>query len=135
MEATYPTKAIILKREPRGEDGSRVVVYTPDKGKLELVARGTKKIQSRLAGHIEPLCLSNIMVIRGKRFDYIGSAVSENSCLNIKNNLDKIQAAGKAVRIFNKLVKEGQADKETFRLLKDWLNILNEQNILLMCRP
>ncbi|MFH1822239.1 MAG: recombination protein O N-terminal domain-containing protein [Patescibacteria group bacterium] len=43
MEETYTTKAIVLNRQPFRENDSRVVVYSFEQGKMELVARGTKK--------------------------------------------------------------------------------------------
>ena len=69
MEETFNTKAIILKREPFWEADTRVVVYSLEKGKLHLIARGTKKISSKLAGHLEPMNFVDLMVVRGKQFD------------------------------------------------------------------
>lgn len=43
MEETFYTGAIILKRSPWRENDSKVIVYSLEKGKLELVARGTKR--------------------------------------------------------------------------------------------
>jgi len=130
MEETYNTKAIILNRLSFREYDSRAIVYSIDKGKLELVTRGTKKIQSKLAGHIEPLNLSDIMVVCGKQFNYIGSAVNEDCYLELKNDLDKVKISGKGIKLFNELIKPEQADKELFFLLKDFLGILNKKNRL-----
>ena len=43
MEETFYTRAIILKRSPWRENDSKVTVYSLERGRLELVARGTKK--------------------------------------------------------------------------------------------
>jgi DNA repair protein RecO (recombination protein O) len=125
MEATYITRGIIIKREPRGEDGARVIVYTADQGKLDLVARGTAKIKSKLAGHLEPLTLASLMVVKGKRFDYIGSARSENCHRGIKGDYGKITAAGEAARLFNGLIKTGAKDAKIFELLASFLAALD----------
>ena len=89
------------------------------------MARGAKKIISKLAGHIEPITFSNIMAVRGRRYDYVGSAVSENCCANIKSDLEKLETAGRIINIFNKTVKEGEKDKGLFVLLQSALEILN----------
>jgi len=125
MEETYNLKAIILNRRPFAEDDSRVVVYSRERGKLDLVARGVKKIKSKLAGHLEPLSLTDIMVVGGRQYDYAGAAVSENCYFNIKSDLAKLAAAGQAVKIFDKLIKPGVADEAIFDLLKDYLEALN----------
>ena len=125
MEVTYKTQGIILTREPYGEDDSRVFIYTPDFGKLDLIARGTQKLSSKLAAHIEPLNFGEIMAIRGKQYDYLGSAISENIFAGIKSDYDKMAIAGEIVKLINGAIKEKQAEPEIFLLLKDFLNILN----------
>ena len=125
MDETYRTKAIVLNRRPFNEDDTLVIIYSLDKGKLELVARGTRKIKSKLAGHLEPFCLAEIMVVRGRQYDYIGAAASENCYFNIKNNLAKIAAASQAINIFNRIIKPKQAEAEVFKLVKDFLDTLN----------
>lgn len=125
MEETFNIKALILNRKPFSEDGSKVTVYSENLGKLELVARGIKKIKSKLAGHLEPISLAEIMVIRGKQYNYIGAAVSENCYANIKNNLAKIKAAGEAIKVFNLIVKLGESDRGIFSLLKNYFDFLD----------
>ena len=88
MEETYRVKAIILNRQAFRENDVMVTVQSMDKGKLKLVARGVKKMQSKLAGHLEPLNLGDIMVVRGKQFNYVGSANAENCYANIKSDLE-----------------------------------------------
>jgi len=125
MEETFNIKALILNRKPFSEDGSRVTAYSENLGKLDLVARGTKKIKSKLAGHLEPISLVEIMVVRGKQYNYIGAAVSRESYANIKNNFDKIKAAGEVIKVFNLIIKFGESDQNIFLLLKDYFNFLD----------
>lgn len=125
MQETFVTKAIILKRQAFRERDSRVTVYSVERGRLELVARGTKDIKSKLAGHIEPVSLVNLMVVRGKRFSYIGSAVAENSFRVLKSDFLRISAAGKAVKAFLNIVKGEEADEGLYKLLFDFLIFLN----------
>jgi DNA repair protein RecO (recombination protein O) len=117
MEETYTTEAIILNRQPFREYDSRVIAYSRDRGKLELVARGAKKISSKLAGHLEPLSLSKIMVVRGRQFDYIGGAAMEKGFVRLKSDLACIKPAGRAVEATDKLIKSGIEDKNIFNLL------------------
>ncbi|MDO8667597.1 MAG: DNA repair protein RecO [bacterium] len=124
MEDTYNIKTIILNRKSFSECDSRVVVYSREFGKLELTARGAKKIKSKLAGHLEPLSLTNIMAVRGRRHDYVGAALNENCFSNIKNDLTKLAPAGRAVKIIDQLIKPGLADEKIFELLKNYLETL-----------
>jgi len=125
MEATKNTAAIVLNRQPYRESDSLITVYTLDYGKLSLVARGAKKLRSKLAGHLEPISRGDIMIIAGRGFDYVGGASSVTAYQNIKSDLNKLFFAGRAVRIFSRLVKDNQADSGLFFLLSGWLDLLD----------
>jgi len=125
MEETKNTPALILNRVAYRETDTLVTVFTLSAGKLNLIARGTKKLQSKLAGHLEPLSLANILIIPGKGFDYIGSALTSDAYLGIKDDLNKLYYAGQALAHFNRLVKEAQSDQHLFFLTSAWLEFLD----------
>jgi DNA repair protein RecO (recombination protein O) len=125
MDETYNIKAIILKNEPFREADCRLTIFSLEKGKMELVARGAKKIKSKAAGHIQPLTVSSIMVVRGRNYDYAGSVAAENCFINIKSDLEKIKAAGQAADIFEKFVKGGEKDEKLFYLLFGYLILID----------
>ncbi len=129
------TKAIVLNRKKAGNYDASVFLYTLDQGKLGLTARGLQKSSSKLAGHLEPLNLVELMIIKGKGRDYIGSAISENSFLNIKSNYDKLNIAGQGIRFLSDLSFNDQADFNIFLTLKDFLFDLNENDneLSLLC--
>jgi DNA repair protein RecO (recombination protein O) len=128
MEETYPTKGIILNKKAFKESDSKVSIFSIDKGRLELVVRGTGKIKSKLSGHTEPFSLSNIMVIKGKSYDYVGGALSSEVYYNIKNDFDKILFTSKLFNKFLKLVKgeESREAKDIYFLLKFFLEEFDE---------
>jgi len=125
MDETRHSQALILNRSAYRESDSLVIVYTKEFGKMSLVARGTKKIHSKLAGHLEPISLADILIIKGKGFDYVGSALTRDAYLNLKDNLNKIYYAGKAINWFIRFIKEDQPDERLFYLLGRWLEVLD----------
>lgn len=124
MEETKNTSAVILDRRPYRESDTLVTAYTRKFGKQILIARGTKKLRSKLAGHLEPISRTDIMIVRGKNFDYIGAALGQDAYAELKSDLNKLYFAGRAVAWFNRLVKENQADERLFFLLTAWLETL-----------
>lgn len=130
MEETYNTKAIILRREPFRESDTRVIVYSSEKGKLHLIARGTKKISSKLAGHLEPMNLVDLMVVRGKQLDYAGSAKALDCFGNIKTDLEKVLQAGNILKTMDRVVEIGERDESVFSLLSEGLMRLDDPEIL-----
>ncbi len=124
MPQTYSTKAIVLRRRPyRGYD-QRVSLYTAEKGKVDLLVKGALRPASRLAAHLEPLTLLDLMVVSG-RMDYAGGASSRDCYPNLKADYDKLEAAGLAINRLNRILKENVRDDEIFTLTEDFLSLLN----------
>ena len=121
------SEGLILRRNDWRESDSRVVLYTKKFGKLSLVVRGAKKFKSKIAGHIEPINLVSMLVVKGKAYDYLGSAISQRSYLNIKNDLNALYFVGRALSLFDTQVKEELPDEELFIFLISWLEAVEEK--------
>lgn len=125
---TKNSLAIVLNRSDYRESDSLLTIYTKDFGKLLLVARGLKKINSKLSGHLEIFNLVDVLIINGRGFDYIGSALNRKAFLNIKNSLNKIYFAGLALQHVNRLIKDNQKDERSFMLLQRFLEVLDNSS-------
>lgn len=125
MEITQATKAIILRTEPWNDYDSKVVFYTKEQGKLHLIAKGTKRISSKLAGHLEPLNLVDLMIING-RANYAGAAISQDCFCALKQDLNKLEAAGQVINWLDQHFRAGEPDVRSFYLLSAFLNLLNK---------
>ncbi len=120
----YNLHVIILKRQAFREDDLLVTVYSEEKGKLVLTARGGKKILSKLAGHLEPVSLSYLNVVFGKSIDQLTGAQMLRSYASIKNDLIKTQAAGWFLNLLDSLTLENHQDKNIFKLAERYLDFL-----------
>jgi len=61
------TKGIVLARTDYGEADRILTVLTPDQGKVRLMAKGVRKVKSKLAGGIELFSVSLITYIPGRK--------------------------------------------------------------------
>ena len=122
--------AIVIDRRPFRERDSRVIVYAKDHGLMNLIARGTGSIKSKLAGHIEPANLITAMVIRGRQLDYLGSTDSLQVHKNLKADFDKTMALNLGLKEFARTVKEGVVDSFLFNLLYDYIASLDKKSKL-----
>lgn len=128
MVWTKTTSAIVLKRQDYRENDSLVVFYTQEYGKQTLIARGTKRSNSKLAGHIEPLNLVNLMIVPGKGRDYAAGISTKNAFLDLKDNINSLHWAFLAISWFLKLIPESEDDKRLFMLLQRYLEGLDEMS-------
>lgn len=60
------TQAIVLSRTDFGEADRILTLLTPDYGKLRVMAKGVRRVKSKLAGGIELFSISDITFIKGR---------------------------------------------------------------------
>jgi DNA repair protein RecO (recombination protein O) len=75
----YNTKAISLKTNPFGEADKLVTLFSLERGRIKAVARGARRIPSRLGGRVEPFTYADYFIIKGRNLDIISECeVIEN---------------------------------------------------------
>ncbi len=74
MALAYRTPGFVLSYRPVREHDRLYQVLTPGRGKLELLARGSRKVTSKLAGSLEPGRLLAVEAVSGRQFDHLTGA-------------------------------------------------------------
>jgi len=127
-------QGIVLSRRDFKEVDQVVTIYTKEKGKRELLARGVKKIVSKNAAHLEPFSIIHFETAAGKAIDYLTSVQPISTFVNIRSQANSTIAASRAVHLVNTLVQVEEPDTRIFDLLRSCLRYLNEtsfQKVLL----
>src|SRR5258708_6422672 len=65
QQRSYSIEAIILKRTDYGEADRILTLFTPTKGKMHAIAKGTRRPVSKKAGHLELLNRSQLQMALG----------------------------------------------------------------------
>ena len=86
----YHCEALILKHFPMGEADLIVTAYTRERGKLRVVAKGARRSNSRLVGHLEPLTQVKLSLAKGRSLDYVTQAQVIGNFTPLKDGLDGI---------------------------------------------
>lgn len=66
--ASKNIEGIILSRISFGEADRLLTVFSKEEGKTKILAKGSRKIKSKLAPHIEPFSVGHYFVTEGKSF-------------------------------------------------------------------
>lgn len=117
--------SIVLTRRDWREADQIISLYTLEHGKIEVLARGVKKILSKNSAYLEPGCLLEAEVIAGKEVNHLGSVEPINIFKNIRANLLPSLMSAYAANLVNKITHAGEADKNVFLLIKSWLEFLD----------
>jgi len=115
---TYKTQGIILKHIDLGEASRLFTIYTKDFGKISVRAKAVKKPTSKLAGHLEPLTLSQLVLAQGRFLDIVIDAIAINNFRGLRSSLGGLAFGIYACELVDKLTGEGIPDKRVFSLMK-----------------
>lgn len=121
----YSTLAFVLKQEPTKEQDRNYVFFTQKFGKISLLARGVRKINAKLAGHLELPSLVQIQFTMSQKPRLI-SALEKFSFPVIKKNTKALTVAFLIADLVAKFTLEKQADAEIWKLLSDVFYFLEE---------
>ena len=116
---------IVLARRDFREADQMISLYTREFGKVEILAKGVKKIISKNAAHLEPFSCVEAEIIHGKEINHLGAVQSINYFVNIRQNLEKSLMAGYLANLLNKILHEGEKDEQLFELTLNFLEYLN----------
>ena len=123
------TTGIILSRTDYVEADRILTILTPDHGKLRLMARGVRKIKSKLAGGIELFSVSHITYIAGK--GEIGTLVSTRLIKHyghIVSDIERVQLGYELIALLNR-VTEDHPDATYYELLEQTFAVLDEPSV------
>lgn len=124
----YKTRGIIIRRTNFGEADRIITLLSADRGKIKAIAKGIRKINSRLSGNLELFCLTNFNIAEGKNLDVVTGALIEKCYINLRNNLAATRKAEYFAEIINKTTEENDPHPEIFELFDQCLENLNTTN-------
>lgn len=124
MKSYYIT-GLILSHENIGEGDRLIVFLTKERGKLKAVARGSRKISSKLAGNLEPINVVRGWINIGKTFDIVKGVEVLKTFPNIRKDLDKYLAAMKMLEFTELIAQENDSGENFFKLLLGVLTALD----------
>lgn len=123
-ERLYRTDAVVLSRTDYGEADRILTVYTPQRGKLRLIAKGVRRPLSRLGPHLEYFTRCRLMLAKGRDLDTITGAETINPFLALRSDLDAFGHASHMVELLNRMTEDRQENQGAYDLLVNSLGLL-----------
>lgn len=111
---------------PLGEADRLVTLFTPDKGKIRVVARGVRRSKSRMRGHLEQLSHVRLSVAHGRSLDVVSESETLDSFRKLRENLYLVSTAIFMTELIDAFSSEESASQLEFNLLMSVLHVLPE---------
>lgn len=122
---SYSTEAIVLKRIDLGEADRILTLFTPGKGKIHAVAKGTRRPISKLAGHVDLLCRSQLQLAVGRNLDIVTQAEGRENFLHLRNDLWHMTCGFYLAELVDRFVEDQTQHYDIYVLLLDTLRYLD----------
>jgi DNA repair protein RecO (recombination protein O) len=125
-ERLYRTEAIVLTRMDYGEADRILTIYTPNRGKIRVIAKGARKPLSRLGPHLEFFSRSRLLLARGRDLDVVSDAETIDPHTALRHDLAALGHASHMAEVLNRLTEDRQENEPAFSLLGNSLRLLSE---------
>ncbi len=122
------TTAIVLSRTDFGEADRILTVLTADQGKVRLLARGVRKVKSKLAGGIELFSVNDISFLGKGEVRTLTSSRMQKHYKNIVKDVERTMFGYEALKLINRITEDG-AGQEYFDLLDSTLEAIDEADV------
>ncbi|MBI2856488.1 MAG: DNA repair protein RecO [Chloroflexi bacterium] len=120
----YKTEAIVLKHVPLGEADYLLTLYSPTKGKIRAIARGARRVKSKVGGHLEPLMRTSFLIAAGRSLDAVSQAEVLEGFRLVREDLQRLTQALYMAELVDAITPDEEASYPVYRLLLDSLRYL-----------
>ncbi len=113
----YRTEAVIIRRMDYGEADRILTLFTPHYGKLRVIAKGVRKMTSKLAGHLELFMRVHLMLATGRTFDVVTQAQIVEPYKQLHEDLGRVSYAYYVAELLDKLTVDDEENRPAYDLL------------------
>ncbi|HEX2036001.1 MAG TPA: DNA repair protein RecO [Chloroflexota bacterium] len=125
LERVYRTAAVVLRRQDFGEADRVLTCYSPTHGKFRALAKGVRRPQSRLGGHVEQFTHVNLLVALGRNLDIVTQAETIRPYAHLRDDLWKAAYACYAAELVDRMTEERLENRPVFDLFLELLAYLD----------
>lgn len=115
------TLAIVLHKQNLGETDRIITLLSPRLGRVRAVARGVRRPLSRLAGHLDTLMISQLILTDEVELPKITSANLVEALGELRSDLRSVNRAFAVSRLINRVTVENIEQAAIFALTVDSL--------------
>ena len=124
-------KGYILRRVNFGDSDRYITIFTQNHGKIEVVAKGVRKITSRRSGSLECLNLVQFATVKTAKNYILTEVKLEKSYSHLKGDLENLEKVFTTCELIDALMPLHAAHPEIFSLTERALAQMEGKNTLI----
>jgi len=114
---TFLTAGVVLKKEDYKDYDRKLTIYTLGHGKITVLAKGAKKITSKLNSHLEFFSVTKLMVANSSTVKRLAGAQLVKKYISLSSNITKNSIALYFLEALNSLVKYDFKDDGIYEII------------------
>lgn len=126
MSYLFQTTGIVLSRRDYKEVDRWYSVFTPDRGKVEFLARGGHKPLAKLTPHLEMMAELELLIVQGRVFQTVAGVERQRSFPRVYTDLAKLVLAQNGLHLVDIGTRAHESDPNIYHLLQTWLTFLDQ---------
>src|SRR5205085_6428773 len=84
---TSRAEAVVLKAIDYGEADKILTLYTPSLGKVRAIAKGVRRVTSRMAGHLDLFAHATVLLIHGRNMEIVTEGRGLHTFARLRDDL------------------------------------------------
>lgn len=125
---TSRTEVVVLKGMDYGERDKILTLYTPYMGKLHAIAKGVRRVTSRMGGHVDVLSHATVLLIHGRTLDIVTQGQGLQVFAHLREDLPAFARACYAAELVDRFTPDANPNPEIFRALVRVLEHIDKGN-------
>ncbi len=121
MKRTLKTEGLVLRKRPMPNQDKIITIFTKELGKVNVFAKGIKKITSRRLPHVQTANLINSVLYKKNDFFYLQESSLISGFTEIKKDPKKIKNLYLFFFVLERLLPENQPEPPVYNLTKKFL--------------
>jgi len=121
------SQGLIIKRKNKGEHDQLLTLYTKKYGKIDMVAKGVRKLKAKLSGHTGLFCLSDVGFVPGNHTNVLTYAREIEQFSLVKKDVAKMSAARYIAQLVDEYTLYEERDEDMFHLAVGAFDYLNRK--------
>ena len=120
----------MLARRNYSEADRILVIFSKKYGKISLIAKGVRKLNSRKRGHLEVFSWLKFSAAKGKNLDILTEAEIINTFPKVRDDLKKVAVAYFLMEVVGRVTRENERNEELYSHILATLRALKTSEAL-----
>ncbi|QEK12352.1 DNA repair protein RecO [Crassaminicella thermophila] len=122
------TNAVVLKQRKFGESDAIVTLFAKKVGKIQAVAKGSKRPRGKYSVGTQPFCYGEFVLFKGRDLYQISQVDLKHSFYKLRENVIKLTYASYILELTESIITEGQTNNRLFHTLIKCLSIISNMD-------